>query len=747
MNRWAASVFRWRWAVLSVAAVAMTAAGVWGTGVFGSLVGGGFSTPGSESQRAADLVEQEFGRQGADVTVVYDVPPEATGVDDPTFAAAVTDQLATLPSTQVEQVVTYWGTGAPTLVAADGSSTLVLLSLDAADDDAAAEVFGEIRDDLLVDGVVAHRGGPAAVGYDISSQVEADLARAEMFSLPVVLLLLVVVFGSLAAASLPLAIGGLAILGSFASLQALTYVTDVSIFAINIVTILGLGLALDYSLLVVSRFREELSARGGTRAVVRPALVATMGSAGRAVLVSGLTVAISLSALTFFPQTFLRSMGFGAVSAVVIAMLGALTVLPALLAALGPKVNALRVPGRRPERPVADDGRWARFARAIMRRPGLIAAASVVVLLALAAPVLRTEFGGVDVRVLPEDAESRVAADIVAGDFPGATQESVTVVVHDPSGLDPAVVSDLGATLAVLENATGVDVVAVSDTTARLNVTHGGAATGDEARGLVADVRDLAAGEASGAEVLVTGAAAQVADLLTSIGAILPWAIAFVVGVTMLVLFLAFGSLLLPVKAVLMNVLSLAAMFGVVTWVFQDGNGASLFGVTPTGTLEASQLVLMVAIAFGLSTDYEVFLLSRVREAWDRTGDNAHAVAAGVQTTGRIITSAALLLVIVIGAFSTSGISFIAMIGVGLGFAIVLDATLIRMVLVPSTMALLGRANWWLPGPVERVWQRVRIREHGEAAIVPRAPEHVPAGADDAAAEARLRAPERTPVG
>jgi RND superfamily putative drug exporter len=336
--------------------------------------------------------------------------------------------------------------------------------------------------------------------------------------------------------------------------------------------------------------------------------------------------------------------------------------------------------------------------------------------------------------VLPEQAESRVAAEIVAEDYPGAARESVTVVVDDPSGLDPATVTEVSATLASLENSTGADVVAVSDTTALLEVTHEGAATGEQARGLVSDIRALADGEptltgAAGSgssdalpattEVLVGGVAAQVEDLLASVGSILPWAIAFVVGVTMLVLFLAFGSLLLPIKAVVMNVLSLAAMFGVVTWVFQDGNGASIFGVTPTGTLEASQLVLMVAIAFGLSTDYEVFLLSRVREVWDRTGDNTRAVATGVQRTGRIITSAALLLVIVIGAFSTSGISFIAMIGVGLGFAIILDATLIRMVLVPSTMALLGRANWWLPEPLGRVWHRLRIRDEDAATLSP----------------------------
>jgi RND superfamily putative drug exporter len=655
------------------------------------------------------------------VTVVYEVPPDASGVDDPAFASAVQDQLATLPSQDVEQLLTYWDTGAPTLVAADGSSTLVLLQLAGDTDEEAAAVYEEIRDDLLVEGVTTYRGGPAAISYEIGSQVEQDLARAEAVSLPIVMLLLVVVFGSLAAASLPLAIGGLAILGAFTALRALTYLTDVSIFSVNIVTMLGLGLAIDYALLIVSRFRDEMAARGGTRDATLPALVATMGTAGRTVLVSGVTVAIALSALTFFPQVFLRSMGFGAVSAVVIAMMGALTVLPALLAVLGPRVDALRVPWRRGARAGshAADGGWARFARVIMRRPGIVAAAATGLLLVLAAPMLRIEFGGVDERVLPEGAEARVASEILAADYPGAADPAVSVVVDAPaSGLDQAELTAYTSELAGLPEATGVEVVAASDSTALIEVSHTGTDVGAQARALVEDIRSLDGGAAAPGEVYVGGFAASLEDLLGSIGDTLPAAALFVVAVTMVLLFLAFGSLALPVKAVVMNVLSLAAMFGVVTWIFQDGNGASLFGVTPTGTVEASQLVLMVAIAFGLSMDYEVFLLSRVREEWDRTGDNTRAVATGVQRTGRIITSAALLLVIVIGAFSTSGISFIAMIGVGLAFAIILDATLIRMALVPATMALLGRANWWLPRPVERVWQRLRIRDGGEPAAV-----------------------------
>jgi RND superfamily putative drug exporter len=732
MERWGRAAYRWRWVVLAAAAAAVMVAGIWGTAVFGSLVDGGFDTPGSESDTAARIVADEFGRQGADVTVVYQVPPDASGVDDPAFATAVRDQLATLSTDGIEQMVTYWDSGAPALVAADGRSTLVLLELVGDTDAEVSAAYEDIREDLLVNGVTTYRGGAAAIGYDIGSQVEQDLARAEAVSLPIVMLLLVVVFGSLAAASLPLAIGGLAILGAFTALRALTYVTDVSIFSINIVTMLGLGLAIDYSLLVVSRFREELATRGGGREATGAALVATMTTAGRAVLVSGVTVAISLSALTFFPQVFLRSMGFGAVSAVVIAMVGALTVLPALLAVLGPRVDSLRVPWRRAGAAASDDGGWARLARGIMRRPGIVAAAATAVLLVLASPMLRIVFGGVDERVLPEGAEARVASEILAEDYPGVVDPTVAVVLDaGDAGMDQARLAAYTSELAGLPNATGAQVVAVSDSTALVQVGHTGAAVGGEARGLVSDIRALDGTEGvigDSVEISVGGLAASLDDLLASVAATLPAAVLFVVVVTMVLLFLAFGSLVLPVKAVVMNVLSLAAMFGVVTWIFQDGNGASLFGVTPTGTVEASQLVLMVAIAFGLSMDYEVFLLSRVREEWDRTGDNTQAVAGGVQRTGGIITSAALLLVIVIGAFSTSGISFIAMIGVGLAVAIILDATLIRMVLVPATMALLGRANWWLPGPLERVWQRLRIRESSEPAPValPVAPESVP---------------------
>ena len=441
--------------------------------------------------------------------------------------------------------------------------------------------------------------------------------------------------------------------------------TDVSVYSINIVIMLGLGLAIDYALFIVSRFREEMRALGNTRDVVPAALGRTMVTAGRTVLVSGVIVAVSLASLLFFSQGFLQSMGYGAIAAVLVALIAALTVLPALLALLGPRVDALRI--RRRRRTSSDEageenGVWARLARAVMRRPGIIAASTTALLIVLALPFLSIAWGGVDYRVLPEGTESRIAGERISTDFPLASTSNLDVVVTGVSGAD---IERYAQQLGSLDGATGARVVGTADGTTLVSVGLPGDPSAEPAQQLVGAVRDVPVPD--GAEVLVGGAAAAQADTLASLGERLPWAAAFVIIVTMVLLFLAFGSLLLPVKAVIMAALSLSAMFGVIVWVFQEGNLASWFGVTPTGAIEATQPVIMVAIAFGLSMDYEVFLLSRIREEWDRTHDNTRAVAIGLQRTGRIITSAALLLVVVIGAFATSGISFITMIGVGPG--------------------------------------------------------------------------------
>jgi len=708
---------RRRRAVLSAAAVFVLVALAWGTGVFGRLTGGGFEDPGSESTRAAALAEQALGRDAVDAVVVYRAAVGGPTVDQPAYRDTVVGLLDRLPDDAVVAATSYWSTGgAPALVADDGRTTYVALRLAGVDDAGREAAYERIADDLVApaaSGLETLRGGPVPTSLAVNDQVSADIARAESLSIPVLLVLLVVVFGGLAAASLPLAIGGLAVLGAFTALRVISLATDVSVFAVNIVTMLGLGLAIDYALFVVSRFREELAAGHDTeRAVVR-----TMVTAGRTVLFSGLTVALALSAMLLFPLGFLRSMGFGGVAAVLVAMVGSLTVLPAILAVLGERVNALRVPlpgaarRRQSEVQAPDRGAWHAIASAVMRRPVLVVAGLTVVLVAMGTPFLRVAFGSPDARVLPVGTEERVAAEVLERSFPGSATRPIDVVVRlaGPAADAGPELQGYADRLAAVPGVTSVAAAGLAGDTARLSLTYAPDPVSERARALVDTVRAVPG--PAGSDVAVGGLTAANADTLAAIGRTLPWALLWVVGGMLLLLFLAFGSVVLPIKAVLMNVLSLGAAFGAVVWIFQDGYGSGLLGFTSVGSVEASQPVLMFAIAFGLAMDYEVFLLSRIREEWLRTGDNAQAVAVGLQRTGRIITSAALLLVVVIGAFATSGVTFIKMIGVGVAIAIVVDATVVRALLVPATMRLLGRWNWWAPAPLARLHARVGIDE------------------------------------
>ncbi len=706
------TVYRRRRSVLALSVAFVAFAGTWGTGVLGRMTGGGFSDPGSESSRAAEVTERELGRSTADVVVLYS--SDAMTVDDPAYAEAVTSTLGALPGDDVLRTVSWFDTGATSLVSEDRRSTYAVLSL-RGDEDEREDVLDVIEDDLAAPGLTTRLGGEVTLNRDMNLQVSEDIATAETLSLPVLAVLLVVIFGGLAAAALPLAIGVTAILGSFAALRAFALVTDVSIFAVNVVTVLGLGLAIDYGLFVVSRFREEVR----RQATVEDALARTMATAGRTVAVSGITVAVSLAGLLIFPQVFLRSMGFGGMSAVVVAMLAALTLLPALLAVLGPRVDALslRFLLRRRRRPAhADterDGTWYRIAHSVMRRPVVYALAVGVLLVTLALPFTRAEFGGIDVRAMPEGAESRVVAETIERDFPPSPSGPVEAVLTLPGAADtPQGSAALQSYVTAVEAVPGVDGAAVAEvagSTARVSVAADVNAMGTEGRDLVAGIRQVPPPD--GAEVLVGGTAAVYADLLDSLGALLPWMALLVATTSFVLLFLAFGSVVLPVKAMVMNVLSLGASFGALVWIFQDGNLAGVLDFTPTGFIEATSPILVLAIVFGLSMDYEVFLMSRIREQYDLTGDNTAAVATGLQRTGGIITSAALLLIVVIGAFSVSGVVLIKMIGVAMLIAIVVDATVVRALLVPATMRLLGRANWWAPEPLSRFYARYGVRE------------------------------------
>jgi trehalose monomycolate/heme transporter len=702
MQRWGHLIARRRWAVLVVGLVTTAVAGAWGLGVFGALSAGGFDDPGSESARAEARIVDVFGPTEADLLVLYE-SDEGLPADDLSVRRAVTGVVDGLPADDVLSAPTAWTGGGPQLVAADGASTLVPVTLAGADDDAKADAYDRIRDDLDAPGLRTEVGGPVAVFSDVSEQVAEDIGRAEGITMPLVVLLSLIVFGSVVGAFLPALVGGIAIVGSFTLLRVFTTVTDVSVFAINVITLLGVGLAIDYALFVVSRFREELAAGRSTP----DAVAATMATAGRTVAFSGLTVAVSLASLLLFPQVFLRSMGFGGMAAVLVAMVAALTVLPALLAVLGPRVDAGRMPWRRrPRLHAADSGTWARIARGVMRRPVVVLVTVVVGLVALGLPFLRVEWTGVDERVLPAGTESRVVSERLASGFADQQGAQAQVVV---TGADPAGVAAYSDALAAVDDVESVRTVGQRDGATLLEVTYPGEANSSHGRTVVEDLRDVPAPE--GAEALVGGPSAQLVDLLGSLADTLPWMGLVVVVAMLVLLFLAFGSVLLPVKAVLVNVISVVASFGVVVWVFQDGHLADLLSFTPLGALDATQPILMLAILFGLSMDYEVFLLSRVREQWDRTGDNTQAVAVGLQRTGGIITSAALLLAVVIGAFATSGITFIKMIGVGMLVAILVDATVVRTLLVPGAMRLMGRANWWAPGPLARWWQRHGFRE------------------------------------
>jgi len=523
--------------------------------------------------------------------------------------------------------------------------------------------------------------------------------------------------------------GGVAILGSLTVLRLLTMATTVSIYSVNITTILGLGLAIDYGLFMVTRFREELHRQPD----VQQAVARTVATAGRTVAVSGVTVAVALTSLMLFPEDFLRSMGYGGVATVAVDMLAALTVLPALLAVLGPRVNALRI-RRSVQYPIEggpareeSSGAWYRLARSVMRRPAVYATVLVIGLLALGAPFLRISWGGTDARTLPAASTVRQVSEALDSQFPANSTAPIEALITGAGAANPAELAGYLHRVDAIPGVTGAQVTGAGKGTVRVDIGYAPPTVSAAARHIVTEIRDTA--PPPGTAVLVGGTTAGLVDELASLGSTLPW-MALLVGVsTFVLLFLAFGSVVLPVKAIVMNVLSLSATFGVVVWIFQWGHLSGLLRFTPTGSIDPTMPILMLAIIFGLSMDYEVFLLSRIRERYDQTGDNTASVASGLQRTGGLITSLALLLIIVVGAFSASGITFIKLMGVGMIVALLVDATIIRVLLVPATMRLLGRANWWAPGPLRGLYARYGIKEEGLPRAGSEAPGPVPASA------------------
>ena len=716
IERWGSFVARRALAVLLAGLAVTVAAAAYGFGVFDSLSQGGFDDKGSESARELALEQDTFGNQGIDVVAIYS--SDDLTASDPEFQAEVERIVEGYAPGTTSRVMPYYAVPDPdAMVSKDGHAAQVLISLAGTSQDDYLTNYDELAPTLEADtgaGLETDIAGAFAVFDDVNEITSEDLKRAEMISLPIVLILALLIFGSLVAASMPALVGLLAMVGALALVRLITNFTEVSIFSVNVISLLGIGLAIDYALFVVSRFREELAQLPvDDPDAAATAVRRTMSTAGRTVLFSGLTVAAAMSSLLIFPQSFLKSMGYGGMAAVLVAMVAALTVLPATLRLLGRRVDAGRLPWRRHRAVAVEDehGRWAALARGVMRRPWLVIGVTVTGLLLIASPFLGATWGSVDYKVLPQDAPAHVAAQKLSEFGPETSTAELLL-----TGTSEADASAYAAAVAGVDGVLDVQPVAAEGDSSLLRASWEGNSQTEASQAIVEDIRAV---EPASGDVLVGGQSAATVDLIDSVGSHLPLMGLIVAGVMLVLLFLAFGSLVLPLKAVVMNLFSITASFGVVTWIFADGHLSDLLGFSPQGFLDATNPILMLAILFGLSMDYEVFLLSRIREEWDRTGDNDLAVATGVQKTGRIITSAAVLLAVVIGAFATSGIVFMKMLGIGMLVALLVDATIVRALLVPATMKLLGRWNWWAPGPLARWWERYGFRD-GD---VPPAPE------------------------
>ncbi|MFD9407865.1 MMPL family transporter [Streptomyces sp. NPDC059989] len=716
-------------------ALVVTALAVFaGGGVADRMGSGGWEDPGAQSTFAARALEREFPGSQPNLLLLVDAGPGAAGVDDPAVAAEAERLTAQLAAEQgVVGVGSYWRTGLPALRSEDGRQALIAARV-LGDEKAATGVLERIAPRYRGEHgpVRVSLGGPVAVQREVTETIQEDLLRAEMIALPVTLVLLVLVFGSAIAALLPLGVGIVAILGTNAVLRGLTEFTDVSVFAQNLTTALGLGLAIDYALFIVRRFREELAAGRDPVAAVG----ATLRTAGRTVLFSALTVAVSLSAMLFFPMYFLRSFAYAGVAVVLLAAGAALILLPAALVLLGDRVNSLDLRrmwrrGARGSQSAGEDraaepGRgWGRAAALVMRRAPVFAVATTAGLLLLGLPFLGVKFGTVDDRQLPKTAESHVVQQQIRDGFQGSPGGRLTVLTEGAAGpADLAAYRDRLAGLPGVIRVEGPVGQGAGGEYAYLSVVSEGEAVGQQAQDLVGEVRKVEAPFPTS----VTGEAAVLVDAQKAIAAELPTALAVVVLATLLLVFLLTGSLLIPLQAVLLNALSLTAMFGAVVWVFQDGNLSGLLSFTATGDIETTLPVLMFCIAFGLSMDYGVFLISRIKEEYDRTGDHEGAVRTGLARTGGLITAAALILAVVMVAIGTSRVTNTKMLGLGIALAVLMDAMVVRSLLVPAVMKLTGKATWWAPGPLRRLHERIGLSEGESPQPTAEAPEPVPAG-------------------
>jgi RND superfamily putative drug exporter len=695
MDRLARLIYRRRRLVLAVTVVFVLFAAAYGGPVVGLLDSDDdFEDHGAESVLARDAVQRATGRSASpDMVVLVRL---GAPIDSPQAEEKIARVARELRHPDVAEVVAVRDGQPAELVSRDRRTTYLLATFrTGADDDALAE---ELQARVEREPGVTAGGGQLAF-TQVGEQVEEDLARAEMLAFPLLFLLSLVVFRSVVAALLPVLVGGTTIITTFVWLRLVNEVEPMSVFAINLITGAGLGLAIDYSLFVVSRFREELA----TGADTPEALRRTMRTAGRTVLFSAVTVAAAMAALIVFDLRFLFSMGYGGVLVALTAALVSLTVLPALLAVLGPRVNALGLKRWKQslERDAAhvQEGPWYRFSQGVMRRPGPIALATALLLIAMGLPFLRIEFTGVDANVLPTERSARVVQDALDDEFPPGRSAPIYVAAESD---DASAVREWAETLPGR-----VSAPQQADGLWRIDVVTAEEPLSDQAQRLVDDIR----AHDAPFPFRVGGQTASFMDQQTSLGESLTLALALLCGSTLLILFLMTGSVILPVKALIMNLLTLSAAFGLLVLIFQDGRFEGLLAYESQGALESTQPILLFCVAFGLSTDYGVFLLTRIKEARDGGLGDREAVAVGLERTGRIVTYAALLFCIAIGAFATSEVVFIKELGLGTALAVLIDAFLVRALLVPSLMALLGRWNWWAPRPLARLHARLGLAE------------------------------------
>ena len=740
--------------IIAGALLVFIAAAVFGIPVAKSLSPGGFQDPNSESARAIQVLADKFGQSGQQMVILVTAPAGANSEQARKVGTDLVGQLQRSPL--VLNVSSAWTAppqAAADLVSTDGKSGLIVVNLKGGEN--FVQKNAQTLSDQFVhdrDGVTVRAGGPAMQYAQINKQNQEDLLLMEMIAIPMSFLVLVWVFGGLLAAGLPMALGALAVVGSMSVLRLVTFATEVSIFALNLSTALGLALAIDYTLLIVSRYRDEL-AEGSDPDV---ALIRTMATAGRTVLFSATTVALSMAATVAFPMYFLKSFAYAGVATVAFVATASIVITPAAIVLLGPRLDALDVRRlvrrvlSRPDpvhKPV-EQLFWYRSSKFVMRRWLPIGLAVIALLLLLGLPFFSVKWGFPDDRVLPRSASSHQVGDQLRNGFAHDSATAVPVVVPDARNLSPADLDKYAADLSRVP-----DVSAVS--------APGGTFVGGNQVGPPAAATGLADGSAfltvsstaplfsqandtqltrlhevagpAGRPVEMAGVAQVNRDSVDAVTDRLPLVLGLMAAITFVLLFLLTGSVVLPAKALMCNVLSLSAAFGALVWIFQDGHLGAL-GTTPSGTLVANMPVLLFCIAFGLSMDYEVFLISRIREYWLASGaarpakpsaKQAHAandesVAHGVARTGRVITAAALVMSMSFAALIAANVSFMRMFGLGLTLAVAADATLVRMVVVPAFMHVMGRWNWWAPKSLAWLHDRFGISEgpSGEVASV-----------------------------